>query len=327
MDAIRLLKVPIPNNPLENVNAYLIDGDGEYALVDPGWPGEEALEALKGQLVEIGLSIEAISMVVMTHGHPDHFGLAREIRRRSGAEIVMHRNDVPQRDLTLSLFREKMRGWLATHGMSQERLDKVQWPVVSPGNVPWWSPPGRTVEDGEILQVGSQSFEVVWTPGHSPGHICLYHRESKTLLSGDHLLPDITPNVSLNPVYASRGMGNPLGTFIESLDKVAQLDAEMVLPGHGNPFECFKERLDELYTHHEQRLGEVLDGLGAEQKTAYDLALEMPWVGLFGTVRGKDLPLSQHSAAVGETLAHLELLKREGKVRQTQCDGLSLFSV
>jgi len=325
LHGIKLLKVPIPNNPLEHVNTYLIDGDGRYALVDPGWPGQEALNALKRQLAEIGLDIEAIAMVVVTHGHPDHYGLAREIRQLSGAEVVMHQGDVPQRQLTLGLFRDQMRSWLMANGMPKERLDLLHWPSSSPGNIAWWSSSGRTVKDGETLYIGCQRFEVIWTPGHSPGHICLYHRDSKTLLSGDHLLPDITPNVSLNPHNSF--MGNPLGIYLESLHKVAQLDVDLVLPGHGSPFRHFRERLAELHVHHEQRLDEVLVNLGRGEKTAYEIALKMAWVGLSGIVLGEDLPLSQHSAALGETLAHLELLKREGKVRHTQRDGISLFSI
>ncbi len=323
---IRLLRVPIPDNPLEYVNAYLIGEDGQYALVDPGWPDGEAFSALKEQLAEIGLDIEDIATVVLTHVHPDHFGLAGEIRRLSGAEVVIHQRGVPMQPVQFifNLFRDRMRSWLIVNGMPQEKIALFEVPPFDIGDLAWWVSPDRIVEDGETLCIGCQRFEIVWTPGHSPGHICLYHPASRTLLSGDHVLPDITPNVSLNPFTSS--MDNPLGTYLDSLDKTAQLEVDLVLPAHGNAFRNFRERLDELYAHHEQRLGEVLTSLGEGEKTAYEVALKMPWVGLSGVVLGEDLPLSQHWAAIGETLAHLELLRREGKVHQRVRGGLTLFS-
>ena len=323
---IRLLKVPIPDNPLEYVNAYLIEGDGQYALVDPGWPDGEALSALKKQLAEIGLDIEGIATVVVTHVHPDHFGLAGEIRRLSGAEVVMHQTGVPMQpfQFIFSLFREQMRSWLIVNGMPEEKVALLQVPPFDIGDLEWWVSPDRTVEDGETLLVGCQRFEIVSTPGHAVGHICLYHAASRTLLSGDHLLPNITPNVSLNPFTSS--MGSPLGVYLDSLDKTAQLEVDLVLPGHGNGFHHFRERLDELYAHHDQRLGEVLRSLGEGEKTAYEVSLKMSWVGISEVVLGEDLPLSQQWAAVGETLAHLELLRREGKVRQRVRGGVTVFS-
>jgi len=322
---IYLLKVPIPDNPLEYVNSYLIDGDGRYALVDPGWPSREALSALTKRLTEIGLDIQSIAIVVVTHSHPDHFGLAGEIRRLSGAEVVMHHRELPKQlhQFTPGLFRDQMLSWLIANGMPQNKIDLLQGPPFGAGDFTWWVSPDRTLEDGETLSVGRQCLETIWTPGHSPGHICLYHPGSRTLLSGDHILPDITPNVSLNPHTSS--MANPLGAYMESLDKVTQFDVDLVLPAHGDAFHRFGERLAELYTHHDQRLGEVLMSLGEGQKTAYEIALKMPWVGLEGVVLGEDLPLSQQPAAIGETLAHLELLKQELKVGHRLRGSLSLF--
>jgi glyoxylase-like metal-dependent hydrolase (beta-lactamase superfamily II) len=323
---IYLLKVPIPDNPLGYVNTYLIDGDERYALVDPGLPSREALSALKGQLAEIGLGVERIATVVVTHGHPDHFGLAGEIRRLSGAEVVMHDREFPKQlhQFNPDLHRDQMLNWLIANGMPQDKTDQLEGPPIGAGDFTWWISPDRTVEDGETLCIGSQRFEIIWTPGHSPGHICLYHAASRTLLSGDHVLPNITSNVSLNPFTSS--MDNPLGAYLDSLGKVALFEVDLVLPGHEDPFHHFRKRLDELYLHHKQRIGELMRSLGEGKKTAYEIALKMPWVDISEVVLGEELPLSQHPAAVGETLAHLELLTREGKVRCRVHGGISLFS-
>jgi len=118
-----------------------------------------------------------------------------------------------------------------------------------------------------------------------------------------------------------------LGAYLDSLGKVALFEVDLVLPGHGDPFHRFRERLDELYAHHEQRIGELLRSLGEEEMTAYEIALKMPWVGISEVVLGEELPLSQLPAAVGETLAHLELLRRERKVRRRVRGDISLFSL
>lgn len=323
---IYLLKVPIPDNPLEYVNAYLIEGDGRFVLVDPGWPSREALAALRMELAEIGLDIERTSTVVVTHGHPDHFGLAGEVQRLSGAEVVMHDVEVPKKmnQSTATLFRDQLWRWLLDNGLPQDKLDLLQLPPFDFGHFAWWISPDKTVEDGEAFYIGSRRFEIIWTPGHSPGHICLYHKASRTLLAGDHLLPNITSNVSLMPfTYA---MDNPLQSYLDSLGKVALFDVDLVLPGHGDPFHRFRERLDELYVHHEQRINELLSSLGQEEKTAYEISLKMPWVGISEIVLGEDLPLSQQPMAIGETLAHLELLKRGGRILCRVRGGIHLFS-
>lgn len=322
---IHLLKVPIPDNPLEYVNAYLIDGDGQYALVDPGWPSQEALSALKRELGEVGLGIEDIGTVIVTHAHPDHFGLASEVRRLSGAEVVIHHRDIPMAPQQfMTWFREQMFHWLLTHGMPVGLLLQLGGLPFGESEIEWHVSPDRTVDDGDRLSIGCQSFEVIWTPGHSPGHICLYHEASRTLLCGDHILADITPNISLNPFTSS--LGCPLSKYLDSLHKVAKFEVDLVLPGHGSLIHNLRSRLDELFAHHEHRLGEVLSSLGQGEKTAYEVSLKMPWVGISEVVLGEDLPLSQQPAALCETLAHLELLRREGKVRQRLRDGLTLFS-
>jgi len=163
---IYLLKVPIPDNPLGYTNAYLIDGDGRYALVDPGWSSQEALSALRRELAEIGLDIERTSTVVVTHGHPDHFGLAGEIRRLSGAEVVMHGREFPKKlhQFNPDLFQYQMRSWLIANGMPHDKTDLLQRSPLGAGDFAWWVSPDRTVEDGETLYIGSQRFEIIWTP-------------------------------------------------------------------------------------------------------------------------------------------------------------------
>jgi len=210
------LKVPIPDNPLGWVLPYLIPGDDGYTLVDSGWNTPEAFAALEQELRELHLTFNDIKRLLVTHVHPDHYGLAGRIKEVCGAQVIIHQRE---RDFIRSRYREpgqlleRMAAWLSEHGVPKEEMSDLkgasmparQWVVpVEPDAVLW---------GGETLDFGFYKFEVLWTPGHSPGHICFYERTQRIILTGDHVLPTITPNVSLHP----QQMGNPLGDYLASL--------------------------------------------------------------------------------------------------------------
>ena len=138
---------------------------------------------------------------------------------------------------------------------------------VTPAN------PDVTLHGGETIATGRFTFQVLWTPGHSPGHICLYEPEKKVLISGDHILPTITPNVGQHPQSGE----NPLDKYLNSLKDLKQLDVGLILPGHEKPFTGLKARIDELIQHHKQRSLEILAALNGEAKTAYQVVREMTW--------------------------------------------------
>jgi glyoxylase-like metal-dependent hydrolase (beta-lactamase superfamily II) len=162
---------------------------------------------------------------------------------------------------------------------------------------------------------------VVWTPGHSPGHICLYDAQRKVFFSGDHILPVITPNISLRLPSA----GNPLGDFINSLNKVKNLDVRLVLPAHEQIFTNLSTRVEEIIEHHRQRTGEILSTLNARPKTAYEVSAEIIWMPEFGGVKFQDLAVWDRRMAVSETLAHLEALRIEGIISQFSQDGIIYY--
>jgi glyoxylase-like metal-dependent hydrolase (beta-lactamase superfamily II) len=325
---IHWLKVPIPDNPLENVNSYLIMGDEKHTLVDPGWPDLVAFQSLKDQLGEIGMTLDDIDTLIATHGHPDHMGLAGEIRRLNGAKLLMHESVFTRQSVEFgsTQFAENMRNWLLTNGIPAEKLSHLggHGPSSFKDGIDWRVMPDQGLKDGENLDIGGKRFKVIWTPGHSPDHICLYQAATKTLLSGDHILPVITPSISLTPWNSS--IEDPLGTFVQSLKKLTPLDVDLVLPAHEQPIQHFQKRVDELFVHHDERLAELVASLGDGETSAYDIAAQMHWVGLDGVVKGEDLPPSQQPLAMGETLAHLELLIRDGRVKQRMQNGVKLFS-
>jgi len=158
---------------------------------------------------------------------------------------------------------------------------------------------------------------VLWTPGHSTGHICLFDARNKVLLSGDHVLPHITPSVGLHVRAAS----NPLADYLDSLRLVGRLEAELVLPGHGEPFHGLPERTGELIAHHQRRLDEIHGLLEREPEralTGYAIAARMNWS---RRRTWDDLSGFERRMAVTEALAHIELLHARGEVHKEYADG------
>ena len=178
--------------------------------------------------------------------------------------------------------------------------------------------PDVLFEDGQIIDLPGWPLRTVWTPGHSPGHLCLVDEDAKLLLSGDHVLPRISPNIS----FHSQQFPNPLGDYLESLMKIGMLDPEEVLPGHEYRFKGLKARTDQLIAHHEDRLVEI-EGLLAQRsgQTAWELTLNLTWSRPF-----EDIQPFMQRAANGETLAHLVLLEVRGRAVRSG-DSPALFSL
>jgi len=322
---IHQLKVPIPNNPLECTNVFLIQGDDGNVLIDTGWNNASALQALSDQLSDIGTGFQEISRIVVTHAHFDHYGLAGDIKRLSGAEIALHQKDMELLTTRYSMTEETFRQsekWFSLNGMPASELP-VSFPSIGRQMKQFGNPvmPDIILNDGETINAGNFELQVIWTPGHSPGHICLYEPVQKILFAGDHVLPVITPNISLQPNSDS----NPLGDFINSLHKIRDLDVNLVLPAHENNFTDLRKRIDEIMHHHELRNLEIIDAMDGEQKTAYQIAAHITWMPGFGGVKLVDLPPMDKRMAVLETLAHLESMRTKDRVSKVTRDEIIYY--
>lgn len=311
------LKVPIPDNPLGWVLPYLIPGEDGYTLVDSGWNTPEAFAALESELRELSLTFNDIKRLLVTHVHPDHYGLAGRIKEVCGATVIIHQRE---RDFIRSRYRqpeqllERMRAWLTEHGVPRDEVQDLQSAAMPVRQFVVPVEPDAVLWGGETLDFGLYKFEVLWTPGHSPGHVCFYDRTQRIILTGDHVLPSITPNVSLHP----QQMGNPLGDYLASLQRLEPLEVEDVFPAHEYEFKDLRGRLREIAEHHEQRLNEMLGIIGDERRTAYDVASRVVWtIGTFDSFS----PWMRR-AAISETLAHLEYAVYEGRLRQAKEDGV-----
>ncbi len=181
-----------------------------------------------------------------------------------------------------------------------------------------WNPHGAAVkpdvllEGGETFSTGTATVETIWTPGHTPGHVCFFDRTNRMIFTGDHILPVITSNVSTRLTSDD----DPLGDYLDSIDKLRSLDVNLVLPAHQHHFADLPGRLAELDAHHDKRLAAVLAACRGPGRTGYEIASEVPWD--VGTWDSMDDFLRR--AALGETLSHLEYLRRRGRVRRFRDD-------
>jgi len=190
---------------------------------------------------------------------------------------------------------------LARNGMTISDLDLAEWSQSVREHVRLVRP-ARELEDGEILELGGRRLQVVWTPGHSPGHICLFDPDERAILTGDHILPGITPHVG----YWGGCDSDPLGMFLTSLRKVEALRALTALPAHREPIADVSGRIAEILAHHAEREAEINTLLGSEWRTGAEIAAGLSW--RRGKARFQSLPSMQRVLALVETLAHLEHL-------------------
>jgi glyoxylase-like metal-dependent hydrolase (beta-lactamase superfamily II) len=305
------IPVPLPDSPLRVLNSYLIQGEGESLLIDTGFRREECRQALNAALQELGVRREEVT-VLLTHPHSDHAGLAPEMVGE-GRKIYVSRTDISflTDQAGTAKLRVKNFGEL---GFPQEELSQLQTnpaQAMAPLPCDQYAP----LDEGDTLTCGGYTLEAIATPGHTPGHICYYLRREKVMLTGDHVLFDISPNITNWP-----NMSDALGSYLESLDKIAGFEVELALPGHRGGGDLYR-RVEELKAHHAARLAETLEVVKARpESTAYDIAGRMRW-----KVRGKtdswaDFPLSQKWFAVGECQAHLDRLEKLGQISRTR-DG------
>ncbi|HYL60799.1 MAG TPA: MBL fold metallo-hydrolase [Candidatus Acidoferrales bacterium] len=306
--------LPLPMRPTI-INVYLIDCHGAWALIDTGMNSPESTQALDEAFAEIGIKVEDLDFLVGTHHHIDHFGASGEIRHRSHAKTHIHRLEAERAGRMIEFGRmspgerPESRAFFATHGFPIEQFSPT-------GMRPMWmgtgmykpvTDPDQYIDDGDVLKIGDRELEVIWTPGHSPGHNVIYLRKEKVMIVGDHLLPKITPHVGIYPDNAG---GNPLGDFISSQLKVQKFDVELVLPAHGGVYHDHRHRANQLIEHHRYREAEMLDLTRKGAQTAFEVAQQV-----FG---GEERPIFHVMAATFETLAHLELACIEGRARKFQ---------
>jgi hydroxyacylglutathione hydrolase len=297
-------RITIPNPFFEGAtNVYVIAAE-PLTLIDTGIGTEEAWTLLKRGLEAHGLRPESIRQIVLTHHHLDHIGQAHRIREASGARVFVHADDwegvahyEDWHNTFVQRLQQRLHEWRTPAAIIQASAAILQ----KGGSDLACSTPAERLTDGQRLPVGGGDLEVIHTPGHSRGSMCLLY--GRYLFSGDHVLPNVSPNIGGGELVVP-GM---LRRYIESLERVRRLQAKdlLVLPGHGEPFSDLETRVQALQEHHREREEEIIAFLrAAGPKTVYEIALF-----LFGSLHGYHVVLG-----TGETHAHLEKLVSEERL-------------
>jgi glyoxylase-like metal-dependent hydrolase (beta-lactamase superfamily II) len=305
--------VPIPNNPLRYTLSYLVPGDSGLVIVDPGWDDEETWVALQAGLVTAGASLTDVVGVVATHVHPDHHGLSAKVQKLTGAWVAMHPAEaanLPQRvgAVSMTVRRQGMAQMLTVAGVSAEELDALLGTVEEAVDAPDYlmAEPDVLLEDGDLVPLPGRRLRAIWTPGHTPGHLCFQEPDAHLLLTGDHVLPRISPNIGMHPHMADPADA-PLANFLESLEKVGRYDDHDALPAHEYRFRGLGVRARQLIDHHEERCQELLT-IVAElgQPTLWEVAKGLTWS------RSWEVIGRMRFAALAETSAHVRHLVNRG---------------
>ncbi|MBX6384389.1 MAG: MBL fold metallo-hydrolase [Microbispora sp.] len=305
------IPVPIPINPLRYVLVYALEIPDGVVIIDAGWNTEEAYAALVAGLATAGYEITDVKAVLVTHIHPDHYGLAGRIREVSGAWIGLHPADariVRDRydDSAIESLVRRERALLLRCGVPDMTARELAGASVMLRQFVTMATPDRLIEDGDRLDLPGWDLRAVWTPGHSPGHLCFVEPERRLLFSGDHVLAKITSMVAVHP----QSSANPLADYLDALRAVGKLDVEEVLPAHEYRFLELAKRVDYVIGHHEERLAEVRRVVAeGDGSTCWDIATRLTW-----SRSWEEIPAYMRRAANNETLAHLVWLEQRGMV-------------
>lgn len=310
------ISVPLIGNPLRVLNAYLIKGEDRELLIDTGFLTEYCFEALTEGLNQIGSKKENRD-VLGTHIHSDHIGLAHLMKGEDRTIYLTKPDYEYMRSMMFANAEGKRQQRSISEGFLKEWLEEN-----ARINDAWKYDIARqpdslftTLEDGDKLTYGDYTLQVVLTPGHTPGQMMVWDEDHKIMFTGDHILFDITPNIT--NFY---GIEDSLGNYLDSLKKADQYPVEVALPGHRESGD-YHERIQELLVHHEKRVKQALDIIKENPGLcAVEITQRMSW-----KIKAKnwdEFPIPQKWYATGEGLSHLDYLLARGKIKKELKDGL-----
>ncbi|GAA1874585.1 MBL fold metallo-hydrolase [Paeniglutamicibacter psychrophenolicus] len=300
------IPVPFPNNPMRYTLSYLLLGDGDAVLIDPGWDSETGMEHLAKGMRQAGIGPTDLTGIVATHFHSDHLGMASRLRKSTGAWVALGEKEVRRLtaaenlDLVLRDDREQLAFW----GVPADRLAETALDRPSLTHLQNLADPDLRLSQDSLVPAKGLNLRVVTTPGHSPGHICLVDEPHAMIFSGDHVLPRISPHIALE----LPGPVNPLADYYESLDLIAFEDEMEVCPAHEYRFIGMQRRVAQLIAHNRERSAEVLQVMEAHgPETVWDIALRLTWSRGWESLRDFSLRL-----ALSETASHVVYLRSQG---------------
>jgi glyoxylase-like metal-dependent hydrolase (beta-lactamase superfamily II) len=315
LDKIYKIELPIPF-PLKSMNVYFID-DSPRTLVDAGIKTEVSFETLKKGLETIGVGLNSIERILITHGHIDHYGQAKRLSSLSNAPIYIHSKEYGRiRSFIHSLGF--IKSILLRNGAPETLVNEAIHYMESAQIMADSLDEAFFLDDGDSIFFKSMSWKTIHCPGHSPGLICFHWPEKKILFTGDHLLKEITPNPILNvPEYRPPFRYPSLKDYLNSLEKIEGLGLSLLLPAHGEEIHDVKALIQKIFTHHKERMDRILFSLSKKEKTPFQIAMDLfPGVPPFEVFLG-----------ISEAVGHLEILKEKGIVKVNEKEGKDYYSL
>jgi glyoxylase-like metal-dependent hydrolase (beta-lactamase superfamily II) len=313
------LPTPFPVGP---ITVYVADAPGEpLTLIDTGPHTAETQTVLEAGLAQLGHAQAHLERIVVTHAHVDHFGLASDLATVSGAQVLSHPRNIPtlgdfsaDREMRVAFFANLLRQAavpaevMAAVGQVTRGMSRFAKPVAV----------DETLDEGNTLRLAGCDWQVLYTPGHAAGLICLYEPASCTLLSSDHLLADISSNPLVEPpAPGETERPRSLALYKASLQRVAEMDVARALPSHGPIIHDVAGLVDQRLAFHQRRMARVLDALRSGAYTTWDV--------VHALFPGRS-PLDTF-LAVSEVIGHLDLLEMEGQIVGEKIKGIIHWSV
>jgi glyoxylase-like metal-dependent hydrolase (beta-lactamase superfamily II) len=316
-DKIYKFRLPMPGR-LDHINVYLIKENNRLAMIDTGLPTPDSWKTLNEYLEALNLHFSDLTDIFVTHSHPDHIGQLHRIRKHAPtARLHIHRHELSvmqERAARPEEAERRLLEWFLSNGADEMALNPPSGlfsanPELKPGD--------NTLDGGEKLTLSEGPegvWEIIWTPGHTAGHFVILNRARQILLSGDHLLGQISSNIGKYPGSTV----DPLGDYMNSLQKINELELQEIFPAHGLPFSNYRERLVILLEHHRHRLEKMYTAIEGHPVTAAEVVKHI-W--------GDRLDGFDRFLALGETLSHLERLVLEKRVVPEQHNHLTYYRV
>lgn len=340
-----ILQVSVPmDSPLRQVNSYILSAeDGRVTIIDPGPRSPDTEKCWLGILQEQNLSWMDVRDIVVTHHHPDHYGIAGWLQSQSGCKVWMTErahaeallmwgdgsgedaaNDANEDagnavDKDAGIYKGKdinniLPVYFIRHGMTENWSNGIKAHLESFNSQVEPQPVVSYLNVAKPFRMGGREWQLIVTGGHAPGHVSLYHADSGHMICGDAVLPQISPNVSLLPGSDPQ----PLQTFLQGLRELGSYPVSMAFPGHREPFAGFAHRVNSLLAHHEERLDTAATLLASGPLSGFAVCEIL--------FRSRVTSVHQMRFAMSETLAHLAELVRRGRAVMLEADGGFLFA-
>ncbi|WP_088227025.1 MBL fold metallo-hydrolase [Desulfosporosinus sp. FKB] len=308
-------EIPLPKNPLRAINSYILLSDTRNLVIDTGFNTLECQTALLEGLNELNVDLSKTDLLI-THMHMDHSGLAPVLKKLGVNTVYFSEvdgdlfNQTSKRDAFFQTLN-KIFGFKTdvASAFGKEFGKRHTEPLE-------FTP----LAEGDKLIIGDYCLEIVDIPGHTPGQIGLYERRHRLFFCGDHILDEITPNITFWGFEQ-----DILATYLRSLDKVIEYDIDYLFTAHRKIIRDHRSRIKELIAHHDERLREVLDILCEGRKTTGEVAASMHWD--LSYKKWEDFPHPQKWFASGEALSHLEHLAHIGKVERIEEDEALFYQL